>query len=223
MAEGREEAAERRPRGEEPTDPERPSARPEPGAELRTTLGPVDPTALAQPGSAPRPAVVKVSAPGSPLSTAPSGSATPFEDRLTRRRYRDAREMVDDYLRRFADAVNVDAPRLDGEGYAELEYGSIVVGVNVLEEHGVLLLLSRMRAVPAEGKERFFRRLLELNFLVTSDAAFAIDAEADAVYLRVHRRLAGLDFEELADALVSIARVADEWDLRLAELFPKAR
>lgn len=194
--------------GTEETDPERPSARPGATSASETAVP---------------------AAPSGSLAHAPTASHTivtghrpsPFEDRLTRQSYRDAHEMVDDYLRRFADAVNIEPVRLDPEGYAELIYGSISVGVNVLAEHGVLLLLSRMRSIPGDEREAFYRRLLELNFLLTSDAAFAIDAESSAVYLRVHRRLGGLDFEELADALVSIGRVADEWDARLAALYPE--
>jgi hypothetical protein len=74
--------------------------------------------------------------------------------------------------------------------------------------------------VPRDGREAFYRRLLELNFLVTSDGAFAIDKDRDAVYLRALRRLSGLDYEEFEDLLHTIASVADEWDDRLAELAP---
>ena len=91
---------------------------------------------------------------------------------------------------------------------------------SVAEEHGILLFLSRIMDVPKEGRETFYRRLLELNFLVTSDAAFAVDKDKDAVYLRALRRLSGLDFEEFEDLLHTMATVADEWDDRLTEMFP---
>ncbi|MAQ17306.1 MAG: Tir chaperone family protein [Sandaracinus sp.] len=127
--------------------------------------------------------------------------------------------MVNDYLRRFADSVDIEVRPLDEDGYTEIRKGSAEVGVNVLEEHGVLLLLSRMMDVPREDRETLYRRLLELNFLVTSDAAFAIDRDRDAIYLRAHRRLGGLDFEEFEDLLVKTATTADEWDDRLEQLF----
>ena len=143
-----------------------------------------------------------------------------FEDRSTSRAYRDAQEMVNDYLRRFGESVGVQLDPLDEDGYTDVRRGSATVGINVLEEHGILLFLSRIMEVPKEGREGFYRRLLELNFLVTSDAAFAIDKDKDAVYLRALRRLSGLDFEEFEDLLHTMATVADEWDDRLAELFP---
>ncbi len=143
-----------------------------------------------------------------------------YQDRGTERTYRDAVEMVNDYLKRFGASVGVELDPLDEDGYTDVRRGSATVGINVLEEHGILLFLSRIMDVPKEGREPFYRRLLELNFLVTSDAAFAIDKDKDAVYLRALRRLSGLDYEEFEDLLHTMATVADEWDDRLAELFP---
>lgn len=155
-------------------------------------------------------------------------SDTPiYQDRQTARVYRDANEMVNDYLRRFGEAVGVELDPLDEDGYTDVRRGSATVGINVLHEHGILLFLSRIMDVPrdtnagggAGGREAFYRRLLELNFLVTSDAAFAIDKDKNAVYLRALRRLSGLDYEEFEDLLHTMASVADEWDDRLAQIF----
>lgn len=149
-------------------------------------------------------------------------SETPtYQDRQTGRVYRDATEMVNDYIGRFGKAVGVELDGLDADGYTDVRRGSATVGINVLHEHGILLFLSRIMEVPKESREAFYRRVLELNFLVTSDAAFAIDKEKDAVYLRALRRLSGLDYEEFEDLLHTMASVADEWDDRLAQLFGK--
>lgn len=149
-----------------------------------------------------------------------SESQPTYEDRGSGRTYRDATEMLNDYLLRFGKTVGVELDPLDDDGYTDVRRGSATVGINVLNEHGILLFLSRIMDVPKDGREAFYRRLLELNFLVTSDAAFAIDKDKDAVYLRALRRLSGLDFEEFEDLLHTMATVADEWDDRLAELFP---
>ncbi len=149
-------------------------------------------------------------------------SATPptYHDRQSGMTYRTAVDMVNAYLRRFGASVGVDLDPLDEDGYTDVRRGSATVGINVLEDHGILLFLSRIMEVPRDGREAFYRRLLELNFLVTSDGAFAIDKDRDAVYLRALRRLSGLDYEEFEDLLHTIASVADEWDDRLAELAP---
>ncbi len=143
-----------------------------------------------------------------------------YQDRESDKVYADAQEMVNDYLQRFGEAVGVSIDPLDEDGYTDVRRGSATVGINVLMEHGILLFLSRIMEVPKEDKESFYRRLLELNFLVTSDGAFAVDKDRNAVYLRALRRLSGLDYEEFEDLLHTIATVADEWDDRLAELFP---
>ena len=124
-----------------------------------------------------------------------------YEDRQSGRVYRDAPEMVNDYIRRFSEVVGVDLDPLDEDGYTEVRRGSATVGINVLEQHGTLLFLSRIMDVPRDARDGFYRRLLELNFLVTSDGAFAIDKDKQAVYLRALRRLSGLDYEEFEDLL----------------------
>ncbi|MBI2895107.1 MAG: YbjN domain-containing protein [Deltaproteobacteria bacterium] len=127
--------------------------------------------------------------------------------------------MLNDYIRRFGEQAQVDLKPLDEDGYTDVRRGSATVGVNVLEDHGILLFLSRIMDVPKSGRETFYRKLLELNFLATSDGAFAIDKDKDALYLRCLRRLSGLDYEEFEDMLHTMATVADEWDDRLQELF----
>jgi len=151
-------------------------------------------------------------------------SETPiYQDRQTNRVYRDPVEMVNDYLQRFGKSVGVELDPLDPDGYTDVRRGSATVGINVLGEHGILLFLSRIMAVPREGREGLYRRLLELNFLVTSDASFAIDKDKDAIYLRALRRLSDLDYEEFEDLLHTMASVADEWDDRLAQMFQADR
>jgi hypothetical protein len=91
--------------------------------------------------------------------------------------------------------------------------------VNVLDDHGVLLFLAPVIPVVSQGREAFYRRLLELSFLATSDAAFAIDAQKDEVYLRAVRRISGLDYEEFEDLLETVGKVADDWDDLLRKEF----
>ncbi len=148
-------------------------------------------------------------------------SRTPvFSDRTTGQVFRDGRSMVNAYIDRFAEThEGITLPRLDETGYTQLRRGSASVGVNVLDDHGVLLFLAPVIPVVADSREAFYRRLLELSFLATSDAAFAIDAEKDEVYLRAVRRISGLDYEEFEDLLETVGKVADEWDDALRKEF----
>ena len=145
-----------------------------------------------------------------------------YQDRVSGRVYRDARQMADEYIQRFGERVGVRFAPLDEDGYTDVRRGSATVGINILEDHGILLVLSRIMDVPKQNREAFFRRLLELNFLVTSDGAFAVDKDRDAVYLRALRRLSGLDYEEFEDIVSTVATLADEWDERLREAFPSS-
>lgn len=109
---------------------------------------------------------------------------------------------------------------LDENGYTQTRKGSATIGVNVLDDHGVLLLVAPVMSVPETQREAFYRRLLELSFLTTADASFAIDAAKDEVYVRALRRLSGLDYEEFEDLLETVGRVADDWDDVLKREFP---
>jgi hypothetical protein len=127
--------------------------------------------------------------------------------------------MVNAYLSRFATRAAMPVQALDESGYVQLRSGSARVGVTVLEDVGVLLFLAPIMKVPKEGVERLYRRLLEMSYLTTSDAAFAIDAQKEEVVVRALRRLSGLDYEEFEDLLDTVGKVADAWDDALRDEF----
>lgn len=142
-----------------------------------------------------------------------------YADRNSGETFPDATAMVNVYLKRFADRAQLrDAegnrlePVLDDGGFVQVQRGSATIGVNVLEDQGVLMVFSPIMAVPAEGREGFYRRLLELSFVTTSDAAFAVNAARDEVVVRCLRRLSALDYEEFEDILATVGEVADRWD-----------
>jgi Tir chaperone protein (CesT) family len=139
-----------------------------------------------------------------------------YADRPSGQIYPDARTMVNAYLARFGQRSGIAPEPLDAGGYTPVRRGSASVGVNVLEDHGVLLfvapILTVSDLVPQAAREGLYRRLLELSFLTTSDAAFALDEHKNEVVVRSLRRLSGLDYEEFEDLLDTVARVADDWD-----------
>ena len=135
-----------------------------------------------------------------------------YADRASGQTFQTARAMVDAYIARFGERAGSKLDALDASGYTLVRKGSASVGVNVLEDHGVLLMVAPVMAVPHTGRETLYRRLLELSFLTTSDAAFAIDSQRDEIVVRALRRLSGLDYEEFEDLLETVGKVADEWD-----------
>jgi hypothetical protein len=135
-----------------------------------------------------------------------------YADRATGQTFADARTMVNAYLTRFGERAGSKLEALDASGYTLVRKGSASVGINVLEDHGVLLFVAPVIPVPQTGREALYRRLLELSFLTTSDAAFAVDAQRDEVVVRALRRLSGLDYEEFEDLLETVGKVADDWD-----------
>jgi Tir chaperone protein (CesT) family len=146
------------------------------------------------------------------VSHTTTAAAPIYADRSTGQVFADARTMVNAYIARFGERAGTKLEPLDDQGYTQLRKGSASIGINVLEDHGVLLFLAPIMPVPITGRETFYRKLLELSFLTTADSAFAIDAQKDEVFVRALRRLSGLDYEEFEDLLDTVGKVADEWD-----------
>lgn len=142
-----------------------------------------------------------------------------YADRPTGEKFADATGMVNAYLAKYAQRAALKnptaagtVPQLDDTGYAQVHRGSVTIGVNVLEEQGVMMIFAPIMPVPVTGREVFYRRILELSFVSTSDAAFAINAAQNEVVVRSLRRLSALDYEEFEDLLSTVGEVADTWD-----------
>ncbi|HEX9297070.1 MAG TPA: YbjN domain-containing protein [Polyangiaceae bacterium] len=138
-----------------------------------------------------------------------------YQDRFTGENFNDARTMVNRYLSKLSGLLNVQPIELDSAGHADLQRGSIAIGINVLERQGVLMIFAPVMDVPITGREAFYRTLLDMSFVATQDAAFAIDGPRDKVVLRALRRLSALDYEEFEDLVITIGQVADDFDDRL--------
>jgi hypothetical protein len=138
-----------------------------------------------------------------------------YQDRFTGENFSNARAMINRYLAKLAELAKIPVVELDAAGHADLQRGSVNVGINVLERQGVLMIFAPVMNVPVTGRESFYRTLLDMSFVATQDAAFAIDGPRDKVVLRALRRLSALDYEEFEDLVVTIGQVADHFDDRL--------
>ncbi|HTM21910.1 MAG TPA: YbjN domain-containing protein [Kofleriaceae bacterium] len=129
------------------------------------------------------------------------------------------RATIDDYLQRFGRERDIALQPLSADGVGHVQRGSAVISIHVLPEQGVLLLLSKVMAVPAADREPLFQRLLELSFMATGDAAFAINKKTDEIFLRCLRSLEDLSYDEFEDLVHTIATVSDDWDDKLRSEF----
>lgn len=128
-------------------------------------------------------------------------------------------ELVNLYLERYATQVGLTITPLDTQGYTSFNDAKTSIGINVLLEEMVLMVLCPIMPLPKDGHLELYDKLLKLNFLETSDAAFAIDAEKEVIYLRAFRGLVGLDYEECFDILQTMRAIADRWATRLKAEF----
>jgi hypothetical protein len=132
------------------------------------------------------------------------------------------RARINDFIERFGRERNLHLAPLSEQGVSQVQRGSAVVSIHCIPEQGVLLLLSRVMESPAAGREACYRKLLELSFVATGDAAFAVSPRTGDIYLRCLRQLDGLDYEEFEDLVHTIATVSDAWDDALRQEFGTA-
>jgi hypothetical protein len=160
--------------------------------------------------------------------TLSSTSIPIYADRNSGENFADAKKMVNAYLARFASRATLPddesglvdpTPRLDSTGYAQVQRGGATIGINVLEEQGVLMVFTPIMPVPLAGREALYRRLLELSFVTTSDASFAVNTHQEEIVVRSLRRLSALDYEEFEDIVATVGEVADRYDDALIREF----
>lgn len=148
-----------------------------------------------------------------------------YEDKDTQEVFSSAKDLVNFYISKFskevskAAGVDVKFDALDDDGHTSVSRGSATIGINVIEEQGILLFLARIMKVPPENQLSLFQELLELNYLATGDSSFALEKATNTLCLRAHRSIQGLDYSEFEDLLHTVASVADEWDDKLIEQY----
>ena len=151
-----------------------------------------------------------------------------YVDRDTGVVYPDAVALINGYIARFSERVSraigeqVAFAPLDANRSTSVARGSATVGITVAENQETLTFRAEIMNVPEANQLPFMRRLLELNYSVTSHGAFAIERGTDTVYLCAGRPVEGLDYHEFEDMLHTVATVADEWDDRLIAEFKEA-
>jgi hypothetical protein len=129
----------------------------------------------------------------------------------------DNRARIAEYLDRFGRERNLVLPAMSEDGVGTIQRGSAVVSIHVLDQKGILLLLSRVAKQPALDEAKL-KKLMAASFTETGDAAFALHPQTGDLYLRILRGLEGLDYEEFEDLVHSIAQTSDHWDNKISDL-----
>lgn len=110
--------------------------------------------------------------------------------------------------------------KLDDDGVCRLMVGGdLPVTILPLEEAGHLLISAKLGEEPVEGREQFYRTLLQAMFMfeVTAGATFSLDSETGEILFARQEPLAVLDAETFVARLKAFAALAREWRLRLLE------
>jgi hypothetical protein len=120
-----------------------------------------------------------------------------------------SRARLDALLARFCSAHGLPETRLNDAGYTEVATARSRVRINLIEPHDTVLLLAPIMPAPERGGAPLYRRLLELSFLATGPAAFAVDKKTDQVFLRAMSPLDALDDAGFEAMMLGVGDGAD--------------
>ena len=111
---------------------------------------------------------------------------------------------------------NVKAKKVD-DSMHHLQWGSanIVIGVT---EHALVVISPMFHELPAGKEAAFLHRLLQANSVLGGMASFAIQPDGWVV-LQSGRDLVGMDADEFAFVVRTVATAADEFDDLLYDEF----
>jgi hypothetical protein len=90
-------------------------------------------------------------------------------------------------------------------------------GLYVPADSEMICFVAELGPIPSGGREEFFARLLEANFLfqATGGAALSIDQSTATVWLNYTAPIAGLDSLSFGNSFGSFLERAMEWRLKL--------
>ena len=145
-----------------------------------------------------------------------------YTDSLSGQSFDSPRLLVQSYLSRFAERTNLGPLTLDEDDFVELRRGSAEIGVHVFDPKAVMMIYSpilSLQTLDTKKRLALYQKLLEMSFLSTGEASFAIQSSDEKVVVRSFRRIAGLDYTEFEGLLNNVGSVADRWDDELKKDF----
>jgi hypothetical protein len=132
---------------------------------------------------------------------------------------------------RIRNLISAVIDNLGGDSYDDrleknawrFKLGSAVGLIVLLEDsddptNSDIFVLFRIMKVPLQKALPFYRRLLELNYVLSGKAAFCVDDE-NTVCLQSGRTIRDVDASELTDAIHRTAWIADKYDDILLDEF----
>ena len=127
------------------------------------------------------------------------------------------------YVDAFAAAAGLERIEPDADGFYHLVADDdMPVSVGPVADGGIVLL-AEIGDVPSEGRDQFYRLLLEAMYGLreTKGATFQVVRNAEKVILRQIVSAARGDSEALADRLDAFADLQSEWRRRIADFRPE--
>ena len=119
----------------------------------------------------------------------------------------------------FAAEAGLQGVAADGDGAYALSIDEMVVSFAEDREAGRLVTFAEVGAPPAEGRERFYRLLLEAMYRgeATGGATFSVPPDSDLICLQRFDSLESMDLVGFKAMLESFVNVLEDWRKALAD------
>ena len=119
----------------------------------------------------------------------------------------------------FGSEAGLPGLEADGNGIYTIGIDEMVVSFAEDRQAGRLVTFAEVGAPPPEGRERFYRLLLETMYrgTATDGATFCMPPEGDAICLQRFDPLETLDLAGFKAILESFANVLEDWRKSLAD------
>lgn len=125
----------------------------------------------------------------------------------------------DALMREFAQEIGIDGIEPDEDGCYRLSADDVPISVGTLPESGALAIWAEAGQTPPEGREAFYRMLLEAAYAGggTSGAQFSLDRRTGMVILRAEDPSVPDTLAGLQDRLDAFADTLGDWRRRIAD------
>ena len=125
----------------------------------------------------------------------------------------------DALMRDFAREIGIDEIEPDEDGFYRISADDAPVSVGTLPESGALVIWAEAGETPPEGREAFYRMLLEAAYAGggTPGTQFSLDRRTGRVFLRAEDPSAPDTLAGLQDRLDAFADALGDWRRRIAD------
>lgn len=127
-------------------------------------------------------------------------------------------------MKKFGEETGLTKLVPDADGVYRLEIDERAVSLAEIDSGRRLVTWSSVGELPPDGRETFYRLLLEEMFMArgTAGSSFALEPDNDTLFLQRTDALEAMDYEGFKAMFETFVNVGDHWEKLVADFSPLA-